>query len=190
MIKEVEEHKHLGLMLQKNGKWTKQVNEMKIRAAKRTDILRGYMHYLGRRSLERLYLTYIRPILEYGNIVWDNISEKESNELEGIQLSAARIITGGKKGTSHLQLYNDFQWQTLKTRRANHKNFMMYKIKNNLAPETLTNLLPQAATKRHSHNIRSKENLTILKTKTAQTQKSFFPRTVKTWNDMSLGKKI
>ena len=81
VITEVKEHKHLGLTLQKNGKWTQQVREMKIKTNKRIDVLRGHMHRLGRKSLERLYLTYIRPILEYGNIVWDNLTIKKQENL-------------------------------------------------------------------------------------------------------------
>lgn len=68
------------------------------------------------------------------NIIWDNISDKEANELEAVQLSAARVITGGKKGTNHQALYDDLQWKTLKLRRDNHKLVMLFKIKNNLAP--------------------------------------------------------
>ena len=69
IIKEVTEHKHLGLTLQKSGKWTEHIRETISRASKRLDILRGYMHHLNSKSLERLYITYIRPILEYSNII-------------------------------------------------------------------------------------------------------------------------
>jgi hypothetical protein len=33
---------------------------------------------LDRKSLEKLYIGFIRPILEYGGIVWDNCSLYES----------------------------------------------------------------------------------------------------------------
>ena len=189
IITEVEEHRHLGLTLQKNGKWTQQIKEIKTKASKRTDILMGYMHQLGRRSLERLYTTYIRPIMEYGNIVWDNITDREANELEEIQIRAARIITGAKRGTSHRLLYEDLQWETLQMRRNKHKNFMMYQIKNKQVPETLTDLLPQSTAQRHGHNIRSKENITQIKTKTSQTQNSFFPSSIKSWNELTIEKR-
>jgi hypothetical protein len=34
-------------------------------------------HKLDRKSLEKLYIGFIRPILEYGGIVWDNCSSKQ-----------------------------------------------------------------------------------------------------------------
>ena len=37
---------------------------------------------LDRKSLETIYLTFIRPILEYGDVLWDNCSQYDKNELE------------------------------------------------------------------------------------------------------------
>ena len=36
----------------------------------------------------------IRPMLEYGDIVWDNCSMHEQKDLDRIQDEAARIVTG------------------------------------------------------------------------------------------------
>ena len=55
---------------------------------------------LDRFSLERLYLSYIRPILEYADVVWDNQNQALINKLENVQYEAARIVTGGTRLTS------------------------------------------------------------------------------------------
>ena len=69
---------------------------------------------LDRKSLETIYLTfYIRPILEYGDVLWDNCSQYEKNELEKIQNEAARIATGATKLVSLNALYNEIQWENL-----------------------------------------------------------------------------
>ena len=47
--------------------------------------------------------------MEYGEIVWDNWSI-----LESVQLEAARIITGFRKGTSHDKMYTELGWMPLK----------------------------------------------------------------------------
>ena len=49
---------------------------------------------LDRKSLETIYIAFIRPILEYADVVWDNCSQYEINELEKIQTEVARIATG------------------------------------------------------------------------------------------------
>ena len=71
-VKEVVSHKHLGVNLQRNARWSNHIQEIISRGNKRIDILRSLQHRLDRRSLEKLYISYIRPILEYCNIVWDN----------------------------------------------------------------------------------------------------------------------
>ena len=40
---------------------------------------------LDREPLEKLYIGFIRPILEYGNVVWDNCTQEESNLIEANQ---------------------------------------------------------------------------------------------------------
>ena len=44
---------------------------------------------LDRESHETNYLTFIRPIHEYGYVVWNNCSRYEHDELEKIQIQTA-----------------------------------------------------------------------------------------------------
>jgi hypothetical protein len=63
--------------------------------------------------------------MEYGEIVWDNWSIQESDLLEGVQLEAARIIIGFRKGTSPEKMYTELGWMPLKERRrAKKANFI------------------------------------------------------------------
>ena len=80
---------------------------------------------------------HIRPILEYGGIVWDNCSKQESELLEGVQLEAALIITGLGKGTSHEKLYIELGWVPLKERRRINKLILLHKILHDETPEYL-----------------------------------------------------
>ena len=63
------------------------------------------------RSLETMYISFIRPILEYGSDVWINCSDGLCDSLEDFQVQAARIVTGSIRGTSHERLYNEVGWQ-------------------------------------------------------------------------------
>ena len=47
---------------------------------------------LDRTSFETIYFTFIRPILEYGDVVWNNCLQYEKDEQEKIQIQAARIV--------------------------------------------------------------------------------------------------
>ena len=49
---------------------------------------------LDRKSHEIIYTSFIRPILEYADVVWDNCTQYEINAPEKVQIEAARIATG------------------------------------------------------------------------------------------------
>ena len=52
---------------------------------------------LSRKSLQIIYFSFIRPLLEYADVVWDNCTQYGANELEKIQHEAARIVSGATK---------------------------------------------------------------------------------------------
>ena len=60
-----------------------------------------------RNVLINLYLSFIRPILEYGNVIWDNRTQNEANILESVQVEAGRIITGLRVNSSRSKLYSE-----------------------------------------------------------------------------------
>jgi hypothetical protein len=48
---------------------------------------------VSRKVLINIYLSFIWPVLEYADIVWNNCTLHESNLLESVQVEAGRIIT-------------------------------------------------------------------------------------------------
>ena len=93
-ITEVDSHKHLGVYFSNDCSWHRHINYIKDKAWSRINIMRKLKFKLGRKSFETIYLTFIRPILEYGDIVWNNCTQYEKEELEKKQTEAARIATG------------------------------------------------------------------------------------------------
>ena len=61
------------------------------------NLLRSLKFVLDRKSLQKIYFTFISPILEYADVVWDNCTEQQSLSLEKIQLEAGRIVSGTTK---------------------------------------------------------------------------------------------
>ena len=142
-INEFINHKHLGLIFSSDATWTEHIAYIVERAWKRIGLLRRNKFMLDRLSLLKLYLTYIRSLLEYANIIWDNCSIENKRNVESIQIEAARIITGGTKLCSIQKLYNDTGIQTLQKSRNSHKLFQLYKILNGLTPQYLQSLIPK-----------------------------------------------
>ena len=77
-----------------------------------------------------IYLSFIRPILEYGNVIWDNCTQNEANLLESVQVEAGRIITGLRVNSSRSTLYSELDWEPLYERREKQKLILLYKIIN------------------------------------------------------------
>ena len=83
-IREVDCHKHLGLIISQNLLWNVHVDEIVAKASVRLNIMRSVKYLIDRRSLECVYLSFIRPLLEYANTVWNNIPAYISDKFENI----------------------------------------------------------------------------------------------------------
>ena len=81
-IAEVSSHKHLGLVLSNDCTWHQHIDYITKKAWNRINIMRKLKFKLDRSSLEIIFTTFIRPLLEYGDIVWDNCTQFEKQEIE------------------------------------------------------------------------------------------------------------
>ena len=101
------------------------------------------------------------------------------------QLDAARIITGLRKGTSHVILYKELGFCPLSERRKNAKLFQFFKILNNEAPPYINDILTNFNTHETGYNL-SSSNLRHPVPRTTSYQNSFFISTTDLWNDLDL----
>ena len=92
-INEVQHHKHLGVILSNDGTWHEHYNLITSKARQKIYVMRKLKFMLDRDSLNKIYISFVRPTLEYANIVWDNCTQYEANAIENIQTEAARIVT-------------------------------------------------------------------------------------------------
>ena len=71
-------------------------------------------------------MSFIRPILEYRNIIWDKCSERDVALLEDVQTTVARIITEISVNSSRPILYNELGWDALSLRGKVYKLILFY----------------------------------------------------------------
>jgi hypothetical protein len=81
-----------------------------------------------------MYFSYVRPILEYADVIWDNCPNYIKEKLEHINYEAARIITGATKLTSIRILLQECGMETLEERRNKHKILLFHKMVNKTVP--------------------------------------------------------
>ena len=109
-------HAYLRIHFQPDGHWNKHIHTIHDKAAKRLNLLRMLKYKINRKSLVIIYNAWIRPVLEYGDIVWDNCLIKDSKILENLQVKATRIITGIRHNSSRSKLYDELVCDLLSTR--------------------------------------------------------------------------
>ena len=76
--------------------WHRHINDIKEMAWSRIDFMRILKFTLDRKSLETL-LYFIRPLLKDGDVIWNNCTQYEKDELETMQTEAARIAIHATK---------------------------------------------------------------------------------------------
>jgi hypothetical protein len=98
----------------------------------------------------------------------------------------SRIRTGVIKGTSRESLLKEAAWVKLRSRRSDHKLFMMFKILNNLAPPYLLQLRPEHIRTKLAYTLRTHDDLCVPFARTERLQKSFAISSIKLWNSLPL----
>ena len=68
-ISEVETHKHLGIFLSSDCTWHTHIDYIKNKAWNRIHIMRKLKFKIDGKSLEIINTTFIRPILEYADVI-------------------------------------------------------------------------------------------------------------------------
>jgi hypothetical protein len=184
-LENVNQHTHLGLLINSDLTWSPHIQSVCERAGKGVGIL-SRLSYKNRKSLDIMYKSFIRPIMEYACVVWDGCTGKDSDLLEAVQLRAGRIVCGAIKHTSHALIYNELGWERLAERRERFKLILFHKMIYGIAPSYLQNLLPQSTAERNRYPVRSAAGLTqsLVRTRLTLFDNSFLPSTIRLWNNL------
>ena len=137
---------------------------------------------MPRDSLVTIYKSFIRPHLDYADVIFDKPSNATfSNRIESAQYNAALAITGTIRGTSKEKLYQELGFETMKERRWFSRFCCFHKILNNQAPAYLYSLL--SPPNRH-YNTRKYCKIRQIFCRTETFSNSFLPQTVREWNKL------
>ena len=185
LINFVENHKHLGLTLSYNGQWHSHIETILSSAYKMLGVMRKLKYRFTRQALNQMYVSYVRPLLEYSSIVWDGCSDQDKNALERLQNEAARIVTGLTKSTSIPNLYQECGWDSLSKRRYFQKMCFMYKCSNNLVPDYISDIVPPLVGDVTNYPLRNRQNISTMYTRTEISHKSCIPSSVSDWNNLN-----
>ena len=93
--------KHLGILLDSHLTFDDHLKMVSAKINKTTGLLRKLQNVLPRSALVTIYKAFIRPHLDYGDILYDKAYNMSFHQkLESIQYNACLAITGAIRGTS------------------------------------------------------------------------------------------
>ena len=134
-----EEHKHLGMILDSKLDFRSHTKEAIVRARRGIGMIRYLSKYVSRDVLDQIYKLYVRPHLDYGDIIYHRDDTQMqlnfTQRLEQTQYSAALAVTGAWRGTSRQRLYDELGWETLYHRRWYRRLCHFFKLIRSHSPE-------------------------------------------------------
>ena len=92
-LEECKQTKYLGVVIQNDLRWNGQTHLATTKAIGVLSFLRRNFHHCSTSIKEKLYLTLVRPHLDYAVAAWDPYTAKNISSIERVQRQAARFVT-------------------------------------------------------------------------------------------------
>ena len=177
------EQKHLGMILHSSLNFQSHVREKIVSARRGIGVIRYMSRYITREVLDQMYKLYVRPHLDYGDIIYHKYDPELNldftKKLEATQYSAVLAVSGAWCGTNKYKLYEELGWERLYHRlyrRLTH----FFKLKNSFSPLYLYNLIPP---KREIHyNLRAPRDYEAQIERTLRISNTYLQNCIHEWN--------
>ena len=117
-IEQVSSQKHLGMILDTKLNFQEHIKNILTKVNKTIGLLRKLQNILPRGSLLTIFKSFVRPHLDYGDVIYDqSYNNTFHQKMESIQYNAALAITGAIRGSSREKLYQELGLESLQQRR-------------------------------------------------------------------------
>ena len=130
LVSKADFRNNLGLHLDSKLSFDINIKTILTKVNRTIGLLRKFQQVLPRPSLITIYKAFIRPHLDYGDVIFDQAFNNSFHQrLESIQYNAALAITGAIRGTSKEKLYQELGFESLQSRRWFRKLSLLQNIK-------------------------------------------------------------
>ena len=158
------------------------LSKVESKVNKTIGVIRKFQNVLPRSALLTIYKSFVRPHLDYGDVIYDKMfNESFHTKLESLQYNATLAITGAIRGSSSEKLYKELGLESLKSRRWYRKMSLLFKILKNESPSYLFNTIPKRNTQRQTRN---SDNIPSFFARHDYFKNSFFPSAISEWNKL------
>ena len=122
-LKNVDTHSYLGVELQSNIKWEAKYYKITSKVSRISFMLRRVQKHAATKTRKISHFSLVRPILEYGCIVWSPFSKKNIKKFEKIQNTALMFIVKLKGQVSLTEIRENTSIESLAKRRKVLRSF-------------------------------------------------------------------
>ena len=184
VIDRKSQHKHLGMQLDSELNFQSHVKEAIGKARKGIGMIRYLSRYVSRDVLDQVYKLYVRPHLDYGDIIYHKYDPQMclsfTQKLEQTQYSAALAVSGAWRGTNRQRLYEELGWESLYHRRWYRRLCHFFKLLLSQSPGYLFNEIPPE--RQIGYNLRNAHDNEIHAARTNRYANTYFYNTLYEWN--------
>ena len=187
VIATTPEHKHLGVTLDSKLNFESHIREAIIKARRGIGLIKHLSKYVSRHVLDQIYKLYVRPHLDYGDIIYHrydpDMQSTFTHRLEQIQYAAALAVTRAWRGTSRQRLYEELGWETLYQRRWYRRMCHFFNLRKTQSPGYLFVEIPDERTV--PYNLRTIRAYDQGSCRTVRFANTYFQNTLYEWNLLS-----
>ena len=130
----------------------------------------------------QIYTSLVRPVLEYGSLVWDPYQQVRIQQIEAVQNKAARYVHQDWQRTSSVTAMKDsLGWLPLQNRRLVNRLTFMHKTIHGQHGYILPPYVDKPKRPTRTHH---KYNYNLIRAQTDAYLYSYLPKTIKAWNSL------
>ena len=179
-IEHSSSHGALGLEMNEEGRWNKQIDSICTNGNRKVNMLYPLKNKVDRETIHRLIAALVRPTLEYACIVWDNCTSNEKKQIDRVYENSLRLVTGAPRWCKIESLYDETSEIRCQIRRDKQKLIFMHKIVHKNAPEYILGLVQRNQNPRPGHEY----DVIIPHSNTSHYKDTYIPTASVQWNQL------
>lgn len=181
-MEHVFSEKDLGVVIDSALSFEDHISEKIKKANSIMGLIRRSFSYLSCNLFKKLYMTFVRPHLEYAQVIWSPHLKKLINSIEKVQMRATKYVDG-LKNLEYSERLRKLDLPTLKYRRARGDMIEMFKHFHVYDKSTISKKFQPKGRVSRKHNFQIHERMAKDGVMGVQ-YNSFYYRSARTWNNL------
>ena len=181
-VQVVHEYKYLGVHLSSKCSWQKHIEKIISKSNQMLRFIKRNFKGCPQTVKETVYVSLVRPLLEYASSVWDPSAEGTKHDFDMVQRRAARFVLNDYDRTSSVtNMLSNIGWDDLATRRKAARLRTMFDLYHGNSKLDVSDILLEPwYVGRNDH----RKKIRRIPSRLLFYHNSFFPRTIREWNQL------